>query len=178
MDIFDAILNRRSIRKYTGERIPDERLEQLLKAAMYAPSAVNKQPWHFIIFRDTEIKRQIVEFHPNGAMLLNADAGILVCYDEQLQHDSGYGPVDCSAATQNILLAAHGLGLGAVWVGIYPRQNRIDAAHKLFLLPPHIKPFSIISLGFPAEKRPYPDRYRKDRIHYEKWQGPWTIPQP
>jgi nitroreductase len=168
-DVIEAILNRRSIRKYSGKNIPDDQLELLLKAAMYAPSAVNKQPWHFIIFRDAEIRKKIVEYHPNAAMLPGADAGILVCYDENLQHDVGYGPVDCSAATQNILLAAHAMGLGAVWVGIYPRQNRIEATHRLFSLPQNIQPFSMISLGYPAEKKPFPERFKKERIHYEKW---------
>jgi len=169
MEVLEAILSRRSIRKYSGKRIPDEQLESLLKAAMYAPSAVNKQPWHFIIFRNAEIRRKIVEFHPNASMLPGADAGILVCYDENLQHDVGYGPVDCSAATQNILLAAHAMGLGAVWVGIYPRQNRIDSTHRLFSLPENIKPFSMVSLGYPAEMISFPDRFKKERIHYEKW---------
>lgn len=169
MEALETILMRRSIRKYSGKKITGEQLETLLKAAMYAPSAVDKQPWHFIVFRDPEIKRKIVEFHPNASMLPGADAGILVCYDENLQHDAGYGPVDCSAATQNILLAAHAGGLGAVWVGIYPRQNRIEAAHKLFALPANIRPFSIVSLGYPAEMKSFPDRFRKDRIHYETW---------
>jgi nitroreductase len=169
MDAIEAILNRRSIRKYSGENVKDEQLELLLKAAMYAPSAVNKQPWHFIVFRDTKIRQQIVDFHPNASMLPGADTGILVCYDENLQHATGYGPVDCSAATQNILLAAHAIGLGAVWVGIYPRLNRIESIHKLFSLPSNVKPFSIISLGYPAEKKTFPDRFKKDRIHYERW---------
>jgi nitroreductase len=169
MDAMEAILTRRSIRKYSGKRITDEQVELLLKAAMYAPSAVNKQPWHFIVFRDAETRKNIVAFHPNASMLMDADAGILVCYDENLQHDTGYGPVDCSTATQNILLAAHATGLGAVWVGIYPRQNRIESIHKLFSLPANIKPFSIVSLGYPVEKKSFPDRFRKDRIHYGKW---------
>jgi nitroreductase len=169
MDAMETILTRRSIRKYSGKRISDEQIEQLLKAAMYAPSAVNKQPWHFLVFRDAAIKKNIIEFHPNASMLTGADAGILVCYDENLQHDVGYGPVDCSAATQNILLAAHAEGLGAVWVGIYPRQNRIEAVCRLFSLPHNIKPFSIISLGYPAEKKAFPNRFNRARIHYEKW---------
>ncbi|MBN2275481.1 MAG: nitroreductase family protein [Bacteroidales bacterium] len=169
MDVFEAIMNRRSIRQYSGERISDEQVERLLKAAMYAPSAVDKQPWHFIVFRNMETRKRIVEFHPNASMLTEADTVILVCYDENLQHDEGYGPVDCSAATQNILLAAHAMGLGAVWVGIYPRQNRIAATHRLFSLPENIKPFSMISLGYPAEKKFFPKRFKRERIHYEKW---------
>ncbi len=169
MDVIDAILTRRSIRKYTEQTVTDEQVENLLKSAMYAPSAVNKQPWHFIVFRNKLIAESIAEFHPNSYMLKNASVGILVCFDENLQHDKGYGELDCSAATQNILLTAHGMGLGAVWIGIVPRKNRIDAVKKVFSLPANIIPFALIAVGYPDEKRAFPERYRKDRIHYEKW---------
>jgi len=169
MDVIEAIMNRRSIRKYTAEKVTDDQIELLLKAGMYAPSAVNKQPWHFIVFRDRNIIKEIINIHPNSYMLKDSDVAILVCWDENLQHDRGYGPVDCSAATQNILLAAHGIGLGAVWIGLYPRQHRIEGVHRLFGLPKHVKPFSIISIGYPAENKVFPDRYEKERVHYEKW---------
>ena len=169
MDVLDAIFDRRSIRRYTQEPINDNTINTLLKAAMFAPSAVNKQPWEFIVFRDKKVKQQIVEVHPNASMLLESDAAFLVCWDEHRQHDTGYGPVDCAAATQNILLAAHALGLGAVWIGIYPRQQRMDAIQRFFNLPGHIRGFSIIALGYPAEQKPRPDRFNKNRIHLEKW---------
>jgi nitroreductase len=102
-------------------------------------------------------------------MLKDASAAILICWDEKLQHDEGYGPVDCSAATQNILLAAHGSGMGSVWVGIYPREQRMRAVHELFQLPENIQPFSIISVGFPDEEKKQPDRFKQERIHYETW---------
>ena len=169
MDALKVIFNRRSIRQYNNETIGNETIEIILKAGMYAPSAVNKQPWHFIVFRNREFMEKIVAFHPNASMLRNANAAILVCWDEHLQHDTGYGPVDCAAATQNILLAAHSLGLGSVWVGIYPRLQRMESVHALFELPGHIQPFAIISLGYPAEKKSMPMRFNKDRIHIEKW---------
>ena len=169
MDALEVIFNRRSIRHYKSAVIGNDTLEVLLKAGMYAPSAVNKQPWHFIVFRNREIMERIMAFHPNAAMLKQADAAILVCWDEHLQHDAGYGPVDCAAATQNILLAAYNLGIGSVWVGLYPRVPRMESVHVLFELPFHIKPFAIISLGYPAEKKPPPERFNKERIHYEKW---------
>jgi nitroreductase len=169
MDVLDTILNRRSIRQYTDQTISDDVIETLLKAAMYAPSAVNKQPWHFIVFRDHETGEKIISFHQNASMLRQADAAILVCWDEELQHDAGYGPVDCSAATQNILLAAFGLGLGSVWIGLYPRIQRMESIHALFGLPQNIKPFSIVSLGYPAEEKKMPIRFNRDRIHFEKW---------
>ena len=169
MDVIEAILERRSIRKYTDRKITETQLEIILKAAMYAPSAVNKRPWHFIVFRNKEIIYKINEVHPNSMMLKQADIAILVCWDENLQHDKGYGPVDCAAATQNMLLAAHGIGLGGVWLGIYPRKKRIEAIHKIFCLPDYIQPFSLISLGYPGEQKQQPDRFDHSRIHYEKW---------
>jgi nitroreductase len=169
MDAIEVILNRRSIRKYTSAAIDAGTLDVILKAGMYAPSAVNKQPWHFIVFRSREMMEKIMAFHPNASMLSQADAAILICWDEHLQHDTGYGPVDCAAATQNILLAACNLGIGSVWVGIYPRVQRMESVHLLFELPDHIKPFAIISLGYPAEERLMPSRFNKERIHYEKW---------
>lgn len=169
MEVLEAIFNRRSIRRYSGADITESEVEILLKAAMYAPSAVNKRPWHFIVFRDRETINAIVEVHPNAGMLREASVAILVCWDERLQHDTGYGPVDCAAATQNLLLAAHGIGLGAVWVGVYPRTHRIEALHRIFELPVHVKPFSVISLGRPAEKKTLPDRFDRSKIHIEKW---------
>jgi nitroreductase len=169
MEVLKAIFTRRSIRRYSGAKVAEESVETLLKAAMFAPSAVNKQPWHFIVFRNRKTIDEIVAVHPNAIMLREASLAILVCWDEKLQHDVGFGPVECAAATQNILLAAHGLGLGAVWVGIYPRVHRMDALHKIFELPGHVRPFSVISIGHPAEKKHDPERFDRKKIHSEKW---------
>jgi nitroreductase len=169
MDALEVIFNRRSIRQYKSDQISNDDILILLKAGMYAPSAVNKQPWHFIVFRSLEMMEKITSFHPNASMLKHANAAILVCWDENRQHDTGYGPVDCAAASENILLAACSLGIGSVWVGVYPRISRMEAVHSLFELPGHIKPFSIISLGYPAEIIPLPRRFNEDRIHFEKW---------
>jgi nitroreductase len=169
MEVLDAIWNRRSIRQYTMDQVTDDQISSLLKAAMYAPSAVNKQPWHFIVFRDKTTFKKITEKHPNASMLLQASAAILVCWDERLQHDTGYGPVDCAAATQNILLAAYSMGIGSVWVGLYPRLPRMEGIQEIFKLPPEIKGFCIVSLGFPAEKKLQPQRFNPERIHFEKW---------
>jgi len=169
MNILDVIINRRSIRKYTGQEIPREVLMQLIKAGMYAPSAVNKQPWHFILVTDKKLLNKIADVHPHGSMLRQAAAAIVVLGDVTLAHTPDYMPVDCAAATENILLAAHGLGLGAVWVGIHPREERKNALRELFRLPDQIQPFSVISLGYPAENIPVPDRFRPDRIHENGW---------
>jgi len=169
MELYEGLITRRSIRKYQNIDVDDEKIKKIIKAGMYAPSAVNKQPWHFIVFKNQETKNKIAEVHPNGGMIKEAAAGILICYDENLQHDQGYGPIDCAAATQNMLLAAHDLGLGAVWIGIYPRQNRINAMKEIFNLPENIHAFSIVAIGYPAENKETPDRFKIDRIHYEKW---------
>ena len=169
MELTEAIFNRRSIRRYTSNDINDSDLKQIIRAGMFAPSAVNKQPWHFIIFRDEVTIKKLIGIHPNASMLKNAAAGILICYDLHLQHDEGYGPIDCSAATQNMLLAAHGMGFGACWIGIHPRTERIETLHKAFELPEHVIPFSVISVGYPGEEKSKPQRYKEERIHFEKW---------
>jgi len=169
MDVLEAIYTRRSIRRYSDMKIDNETVNKILKAAMYAPSAVNKQPWHFIIFQDRETCDAIMNIHKSSEMLAEAQKAIVVCYDENLQHDEGYGVIDCSAATQNILLAAHALGLGACWIGICPRQNRIQSLKQVFNLPENIIPFSVVALGYSAEEKRQPERFRQERIHYEKW---------
>jgi len=169
MDTLDTILSRRSVRKYTDKEVPEELPEELIRYGMFAPSACNKQPWHFIIIRDKNILSQIAEFHPNGKMLKNAPCAILVCGDEEKAHDKGYWPVDCSAATQNILLAAHAKGLGACWVGIYPREERIANMKKIVNLLSHIHAFALISLGYPAEIPAEPKRFDVSRIHRNTW---------
>ena len=169
MNVLDAILSRRSIRRYIDKPVSTEEITELVKFAMYAPSAVNKQPWHFIIITDRSILDEIMKFHPHAGMLSQAAAAVLICGDEELAHTPAYWPVDCSAATQNFLLAAHGKGLGAVWLGIYPREERISAMKSLMNLPEHIHPFSLISIGYHAEAPRVPERCKPERIHLNKW---------
>jgi len=168
MDAMEAILTRRSIRKYTKQPVSDEVLKELLEAAMYAPSAGNRQPWCFVVINDRKILNEIPEYHPYAQMLKGAPVAILVCCDINLEN-KGFGVEDCSAATQNILLAAHAKGLGAVWLGVYPAEPTVTATKKLLNLPEHITPISLISIGYPAEQKPQPNRYRADRVHYNQW---------
>jgi nitroreductase len=169
MELYDGLITRRSIRKYSDYPVSRDIIEKIVKAGMYAPSAVNCQPWHFVIIDDTKIFNDIMDVHPYSKMLEGAQWAILVLGDEKLEHAPGYWAVDCGAATQNILLAAHAEGLGAVWLGLHPREERKKAISELFSLPDHILPFSLISLGYPAEEKETPDRYKKDRIHYNQW---------
>ena len=136
---------------------------------MYAPSANNQQPWHFMVIDDPEIMGQIVQIHPYAKMLSDASVAILICGDENMELSKGYWPVDCSAATQNLLLAAHGIGLGAVWLGVHPREERKSGIRKLFKLPDHIQPFALVSVGYPDEEKAHPERFKPDRVHWNKW---------
>ena len=169
MDPHEMIITRRSIRKYTNQKIPNSIMQQLLEAGMQAPSAGNEQPWEFIILDDKTLFPKINSFHPHAQMLLEADSAILVCGNLQKEKHKGYWMLDCSAATQNILLAAHALGLGSCWLGIYPREERIQAMQTLLHIPEHIIPFSLIALGYPAEIKQQEQRYHKYHIHSNHW---------
>lgn len=165
----NAILARKSIRKYTDEKVSDEIIENLLRAAMQAPSAGNEQPWEFVIIRDKEIMKKITSFHPYSKMLLNTDVAIVVCGDVSKEVFKGYWVQDCSAATENILLAAEDMGLGAVWLGVYPMEDRVEALKDLLNIPESVIPLSIIPVGYPDETRETVSRFNGERIHYEQW---------
>jgi nitroreductase len=169
METLKAISTRRSIRQFTSQEISEDLVEKILRAAMQAPSARNYQPWQFIITNDRTILDKIPQVHPYAEMMVQAALAILVCGDLKLEKSVEYCAVNCSAATQNILLAAHDLGLGAVWLGIYPREERIKGLKNLFNLPDHIIPISLIACGHPAEKLPAEERFKKERIHRNKW---------
>ena len=169
MEAIEAILTRRSIRKYSEKEISPERIKQLLEAAMQAPSANNCQPWHFVIISDKKTLTAIREFHPGAQMLNEASCAILICGYLKLQSYKTYWAVDCGAATQNLLIAAHAIGLGAVWLGVYPRDERMNPIKKLFNLPENIQPFALVSIGYPAEEKEMVYRYKPERVHYEKW---------
>jgi len=172
MDAMDAILSRRSIRKYTEEAVPDELMSQLLSAAMSAPSAANQQPWHFVVIDDRRMLDEITSFHPYSAMLKEAPAAILICYDKRLESEKARGlwwVEDCSAATENILIAAQAIGLGAVWLGVFPLENLVEKFRELVGADDCIVPFSLISIGFPAEHKPPADRYDALRVHHNRW---------
>jgi nitroreductase len=170
MDAMEAILGRRSIRAYADKPVSDEAIETLLRAAMSAPSANNKQPWHFIVIDDRETLDAIPTFHPYSKMIKKAPVAILVCGDTELASSIGYMHLDCSAATENLLIAAHAIGLGAVWLGIYPREGRIEGMRKLMNLPDHIHPLALISIGYPAEKKQPANRYNEARIRRNRWE--------
>jgi len=169
MDAMEAILSRRSIRKYTAEPVPEPQVKELLEAAMCAPSAANQQDWQFVVINERQILDEIPKYHPYSGMLREAPLAILVCGDEQLETNKGYWVQDCSAATQNLLIAAHAIGLGAVWLGIYPREDRVAALRELLGIPEHVIPLALLSIGYPAEQKPRADRFDASRVHYNRW---------
>lgn len=165
----NTMLTRRSIRHYSDAPVTDDELTTILNAAMSAPSAGNEQPWEFIIIRDRKTLSAVTKFHPYAKMLDEASAAVAVCGDILREKHQGFWVQDCSAATQNLLLAAHALGLGAVWLGIHPLKERVDGLSKLLHLPSNIVPLSLIPLGRPAEEKEPANRFDSSRLHHEKW---------
>ncbi|GFR34401.1 nitroreductase family protein [Thermobrachium celere] len=163
------IFKRRSIRKYQSKPVEKEKIDELLRAAMAAPSAGNEQPWHYIVIDDRNILNNIANTHPHAAMLREAPVGILVCGDLTKEKYEGFWVQDLSAATQNMLLQAVSLGLGTVWIGVYPNETRVNELIKMFNLPANIIPFSIVAVGYPDEYKDEVDRFDASRIHYNKW---------
>ncbi len=163
------LYKRRSIRKYKDKPIEEEKIKAILKAAMLAPSAGNQQPWHFIIIKDKQVMEKIMDVHPYSKMLKDAPLAIAVLGDKSLEKHKDFWVQDCSASTQNILLACEALGLGAVWLGVYPHMDRYEGVKKVLNIPENVYPLSIVSIGYPDEEKPMPDRYDESRIHYERW---------
>lgn len=169
MELFEAIRTRRSIRRFSDKPVAEELLEKALDAAMMAPSAGNGQPWHFVVVTDRALLDKVPEIHPYATMCREAPTGVLVCGDTSVEKYPGNWPVDCAAATQNLLLAVHALGLGAVWTGIYPGEERCEAFRKLFGIPTHVVPLAFVPIGYPAETREQESRYKPDRVHRNAW---------
>jgi nitroreductase len=150
------IEKRRSIRKYqTGKPVTREQLDQLLGAAMLAPSACNYRPWEFIAVTKREVLDDIAKIHPYATMCQTASAAIIVVAIPQTDGPQGYFSQDCAAATQNILLEAVSMGLGTCWCGVYPREERIASIREYFKIPEPKIPFNVIAIGTPDES---PDR--------------------
>jgi nitroreductase len=165
----DPILARRSVRRYTAQDVEEKDVRKLLEAGMSAPSAGNERPWHFVVIKDRRTLEGVMDFHPYAKMLKECAGAILVCGDPSLEKYPGFWVQDCSAATENILVMAVQIGLGAVWLGIYPIEERVKGLQKLIGVPEGVVPFSLIPFGHPDEERKIIDRYEEDRVHREKW---------
>ena len=163
----EAIYARRSIRQFTSEAVTDSQAEELLKAAMAAPSGRDMKPWHFVVVGEREALRRIADAHPFGKMIASAALCIAVLGDPAVNGD--YWIVDCAAATQNILLAATALGLGSCWVGVFPREERKPPLRKILGVPGEMEICSLVAIGHPAESKPARTQYDPARVHRERW---------
>lgn len=170
MDFFEALHTRRSIRKYLSDKpVSDDDIQKILAAAMSAPSAGNAQPWHFVVVRDAALREELSQAHPYVGMLKNAPVGIVVCAELSLEKYPGYWVQDLSAAVQNLLLAARALGLGTVWTGVCPIEERMQKVKDILRLPPGIEPHSIVPLGWPAQEFKQQNRFKIERVHTDAW---------
>ena len=169
MDTLDAIFTRRSIRRYKTTPVEKKDVELLLKAGMYAPTANNTQSCQFVVVDERPVLDALSIAHPYARMLKVAPLAIIVCGDRTLEKEDFYLSINGSAATQNILLAAHALGLGSVWLGVYGRADRMQGIAKLFNLPEHVIPISAIAIGYPDEKKETDNRYNESKIHFNSW---------
>ncbi len=165
----DLICARRSIRKFEDTPVKRDILEEVIKAGMNAPSAMNQQPWQFVIMEDRSCHQRILEVHPNAVPLTAAPVGLLVCGDLSRETAKGYWSIDCAAATENMLLKITELGLGGCWLGIYPRQQRVDALRDIIGAPEHIVPFALIAMGYPDESKGPKDIFDPERVHADRW---------
>ncbi len=167
--IMDAILKRHSVRTYTDKPISDDIIEQLLHAGLSAPSAMHSSPWHLVVITDNDKMTAITKIHPYSHMMLQAQCAILVCGDQSAEIFPEYFQQNCAAATENILIAATDLGLGSVWVGLYPNEQYRTNFKQLFNLPENIEPFALIPLGYPSQPAKASNRLDSSRIHRNDW---------
>ena len=170
MDALECIHTRRSVRKYTAEPVTEEQVRELLAAAMTAPSACKQFPWEFVLVTERAKLASVKSFSPYAGMAARAPLAVLVCADPAREpRCPGYWVQDCAAATQNLLLAARALGLGAVWTAVYPKEERMEGFRRLLGIPEGIMPVSFVVIGHPDEPQERADRFLPDRVHENAW---------
>lgn len=170
--VINNIMTRVSVREFTGEKITDAQIDTLLRAAMAAPSAINKQPWTFIVVTDDDLIAKLGEALPYSRCSNHPACAIIPCGDLSKAIEGEMGAFwinDVSAATENLLLAAHSMGLGAVWTGLHPDMNRATMVQQMLGLPEHIIPLCVVPVGIPAENPDIKDKYKPENIHYNGW---------
>ena len=168
--VYQNIITRTSVRSYQNKAVEKDKIEKLLHAGMAAPSAMNLQPWHFVVITDTTTLSAIAELMPNARMAKDAPLAIVVCGDMTNEKDDGlrgFWSQDASAATENILLQAHAMGLGAVWTGTYPDTTRCNAVAELLNLPEQIIPFCTIVIGYPQGEATPKDKWKPGNVSYD-----------
>lgn len=171
--VLHNILNRKSVRSYTDRKVSRAQLDTLTRAAMAAPTGRDMRPWKFVTIDDKKVLVRLAEKLPRAKMLTEANAAIVVCGDLGITDDQGKPSVnwtlDCSAATENLLLQAESMGLGAVWIGVYPYEDRMPGVSEVLGLPDHIKPLNVVAVGYPKGNPQPKDKYDAGNIHYNQW---------
>jgi len=170
METLEAINTRRSIRKFILRDVPDDAVTKILKAGMCAPTSGNQRPWQFIVIRERAMIDRIIEAYPySKKMLPDVPVTIMVCFDKNLEKYENRWQMDCANATLSMLLAAHGLGYGGLWLEIYPVDERIPKIQESFGIPESVIPFAVVVIGHAAEQKPQIDRFDQSKVHYDKW---------
>lgn len=177
MELYQGLLTRRSIRKYQNRKIPRQDLSEIIKAAQYAPSAHNKQPWEFLVIEDRQTLSSLRTVQRWTSFAKDAACAIIVCgnTEQTFSRDKDgekwdYADIDCSLAAENLMLAAHAKGIGSCFCGASPMPLVVNGLRELLHLPQHIRPVAVIIMGYPDEQPLQPtDRYSPDKIHWEKW---------
>lgn len=170
--VIENIMTRTSIRKFEAKAVEQDKIETMLRAGMAAPTAVNRQPWHFVVINDKEIMAKLAGDEPRGQMKKDAPLAIIVCgdMDKALEGEGQqFWVQDTSLASENILLAAHALGLGAVWTALYPDKKRYEPVRKILGMPENIIPLNMILIGYPAEKPTPKDKWKPENVSYNKY---------
>lgn len=169
-NVFNVIRQRHSVRAYSEEPVSDETVTEILRYAMMAPSAMNEQPWDFVVIRDRAVLDRVVQINKYASFVAKAPLAILLCLNEQKEKIKGIGIIDMGLCAENLMLAATGMGIGTVFTGIYPDRERMDGFAKLCKLPDYVKPIGLIVMGYPANKEHTPqDRFNKNAIHLNSW---------
>lgn len=172
MSAIDAIMTRSSVRAYTAKPVESDKVETMLKAAMAAPTAVNKQPWQFVVVDDKDVLNQIPPIIKGASMAKRAQLAIVVCGEpkKSVKDLPDFWIQDVSAATENLLLAAHSLGLGAVWCGAFPdKDNRVSKLQGVLGLPEDVIPLSVVVIGYPAGEPKIKDKWMPEKVSYNKF---------
>ncbi len=169
MDAMEALLTRRSIRRFHPDPVPAADVERMLEVLFRSPSAADARPWQFGIVDRRDLLDRLAEAMPRCEMLREAPLALLVCAEPSRERIPGFWPQDCAAATENLLIAAHALGYGAVWIGLHPVPDRERAAREILRIPRELVPFALVAIGRPAETPPPDDRRDPTRVHRNEW---------
>jgi nitroreductase len=170
-EVLKVIQERKSVRHFTGEAVKKDDLDKILKAGMCAPTAVNKQPWSFVVVTDKATLDSLAEKLPSAKMLFQAGAAIIICAIPEKAYGNSieFAVIDCTLAGENILLAVESLGLGGLWTAAYPDKDRMDIVRKILKIPDDIIPVNVIPIGHPTGEDKPKDKYNPDNIHWDKW---------